>query len=58
MLKKLFKKKALISDKEMKKLPEIKVKTSYPKQRPTLDEWCLEFRVSCMHGKNIVHFND
>jgi hypothetical protein len=57
MLKKLLKKKVLISEEKVK-LPEIKVKTSYPKHRPTLDEWCLEFRVSCLHGKTIVHLND
>lgn len=25
--------------------------TTYPEGRPTLDDWCNELRVSCLHGK-------
>jgi hypothetical protein len=29
--------------------------TTYPLERPIFDEWCKELRVSCLHGKKIVH---
>lgn len=28
--------------------------TSYPQERISLEEWCKQLRVSCLHGKQIV----
>ena len=33
------------------------VRTSYPQERLSFEEWCKQFRVSCMHGKDIVYMN-
>jgi hypothetical protein len=30
------------------------IRTSYPQERPTFDEWCKQLKVSCLHGKSIV----
>ena len=35
--------------------PEVKFKSTYPKNRPSQDEWCKEFRVSMLYGKETIH---
>lgn len=32
-------------------------KTTYPQERPTFDEWCKQLKVSCLHGKRVVHLD-
>ena len=33
----------------MKKTESLKVKTTYPDNKPTFNEWCTMFRVSSLH---------
>jgi len=34
---------------------EQKFISTYPKNRPSQDEWCKEFRVSMLYGRDISH---
>jgi len=34
-----------------------KFRSSFPKEKLSFEEWCKEFRVSCLHGKNVVYMN-
>ena len=34
---------------------EQKFKTTYPKNRPSEQEWCKEFKVSMLYGKQTVY---
>lgn len=35
----------------------VSFKSYYPKNQPSYQQWCKEFRVSMMHGKDIVHMS-
>ena len=30
-------------------------KTTVPNEKLSFDRWCIEFRVSCLHGKTITY---
>lgn len=34
---------------------EVSFKSYYPKNQPSYHQWCKEFRVSMLHGKQTVH---
>lgn len=34
----------------------ISFKSSYPQDRPSLQEWCQEFRVSMLHNRHATYF--
>lgn len=35
--------------------PEVKFKSTYPKNRPSEQEWFKEYRVSMLYGKQTIH---
>ncbi len=34
-----------------------KFKSTFPEKRISFEEWCKQFRVSCLHGKQIVYMD-
>jgi hypothetical protein len=41
----------------MQQTKQIKVKTIYPKDKPSFNDWCKEFNVSSMFIKDNIKYN-